>query len=255
LGYTITIRISLNTTTGVFKIERIVRIIHPVATDRWNEQSRVDVSTVIESDTKLEIVNLTTGPISIESGYEATLVAPKVVEEVKKAETEGASGAVVACFYDPGVVAAREVVTMPVIGIMEAGLTVAAVTALRYGILTTTSADYSSTWKMAFSMYPGRLVSYQDIDTPVLELADTKRFFRNAREKAKRMVFRDRADAIVLGCSGLLGLDVKLQQEVGVPVIAPLKAAVKLIELFSALGISHSKRSYPAPNYNILVGE
>ena len=111
----------------------ILRIIIPVATDKWNEQTRLDVSPVLESDTKMEVVNLSTGPVAIESGYEAALVAPKVVEEVRRAESEGVSGVVVSCFYDPGVIAAREVTTMPVIGIMEAGLTIAAATALRYG--------------------------------------------------------------------------------------------------------------------------
>ncbi len=232
----------------------ILRIIIPVATDKWNEQTRLDVSPVLESDTKMEVVNLSTGPVAIESGYEAALVAPKVVEEVRRAESEGVSGVVVSCFYDPGVIAAREVTTMPVIGIMEAGLTIAAATALRYGILTTTSADYSSMWKMASLMYPGRLVSYQDMDVPVLMLTDTEKILQKAREKAKNMVVQDRADAIVLGCGGIIGLEEKLQHDIGVPVIAPLKAAVKLIELFSALGISHSKRSYPEPGYNELIG-
>lgn len=231
-----------------------LRIIIPVATDKWNENTRLDILPVLESDTKLEVVSLAAGPLAIESGYEAALVAPKVVEEVKRAENEGVSGVVVSCFYDPGVVAAREVVTMPVIGIMEAGLTVAAATALRYGILTTTSADYSSMWRVASLMYPGRLVSYQDMDVPVLMLTDTEKVIQKAREIAKKMVVQDRADAIVLGCGGIIGLEKELQHDVGVPVIAPLKAAVKMIELFSALGISHSKRSYPEPDYNELIG-
>lgn len=234
-------------------MKKRIRFIVPVATDQWNEETREELMPITAPDTELEIVSLTAGPVAIECEYEASLAAPLVVEEVKKAEAEGALGAVVDCFCDPGVYAAKEVVKIPVLGIMEAALTVAGLVANRYGILNPTSRDFSLTWKKASTFHPGRLVSIKGIDMPVLQLTDKEKLWKNACEVAWRMVKEDQAEAVVLGCGAMLGLEKRLQQEIGIPVIAPSIAGLKMIELLVAMNISHSKLSFPEPIYNEVI--
>lgn len=63
------------------------------------------------------------GPVSIESHFDEVVSAVGVAEEVIKGEREGGIDAyVVACFGDPGLLAARELTRAPVIGIAEAGV-------------------------------------------------------------------------------------------------------------------------------------
>lgn len=235
-------------------MKKRIRFIIPVATDQWNEITRQELVAVAAPDTELEIVSLSAGPVAIECEYEAMLAAPLVVEEVRKAEVEGALGAVVDCCCDPGVYAAKEVVKIPVMGIMEAALSVAGAVANRYGILNPTSRDFSLTWKMVSTFHPGRLVSIQGIDMPVLELANKDKMWENARDVAWRMVKEDQAEAIVLGCGAMLGLEKHLQQELGIPVISPSIAGLKMVELLISMRISHSKLSYPEPIYNEVIG-
>jgi len=234
-------------------MKKRIRFIIPVATDKWNEETRLELAEVTAPDTELEIVSLSAGPVAIESEYESALAATLVVEEVRKAEAEGAAGAVVDCFCDPGVWAAKEVVKIPVTGIMEAALTVAGAVANRYGILNPNAKDRSLTWKKASCYHPGRLVSIRDLNIPVIELSDADRLWEQARNVAGRMVHEDQAEAVVLGCGAMLGLERKLMQELGVPVIAPSIAGLKLIELLVSMGISHSKLSFPEPAYNKIV--
>ena len=230
-----------------------IRLVMPVATGIWNEPTRAELSKVAAPGTQLEVVNLSTGPVALESEWEVALVAPAVVDEVRRAEGEGCSGAVVYCFLDPGVRAAKEVVSIPVVGLMEAGLLLAGAVAERYGILNPVSRDYSATWSAALRYHGNRLVSIRALDMPVLELQDQPKMVQVAREVARKMVFEDRADAIVLGCGAMLGLDEEIQASLGIPVIAPGKAALKLVEALAGMGIAQSKRSFPEPVYNEVV--
>ena len=46
---------------------------------------------------------------------------------------------------------------------------------------------------------------------------------------------------------GFLMVDERLTEEIGVPAVNPVKAAVKMAETLIDLGITHSKRAYPVP--------
>ena len=45
------------------------------------------------------------------------------------------------------------------------------------------------------------------------------------------------ADVIILGCTGLAGFSFKAQEELGVPVIDPALAALKVAEAVLTLGV------------------
>ncbi len=57
------------------------------------------------------------------------------------------------------------------------------------------------------------------------------------------------AASVTFGCMsmGFLMVDEKLSDEIGVPVVNPVKAAVKTAETLIDLGLTHSKRAYPIP--------
>jgi allantoin racemase len=59
----------------------------------------------------------------------------------------------------------------------------------------------------------------------------------------------------VLGCAGMAGLCVTLQQRLGVPVIDGVAAAVKLSEALVSLGLKTSKvGDYATPLPKVYVG-
>ena len=70
------------------------------------------------------------GPASIESAVDEVLAAPGVVEAAIKAESDGAQAVVIDCMLDPGLDAAREAVSIPVIGCGEAAMRSVRVTAV-----------------------------------------------------------------------------------------------------------------------------
>jgi allantoin racemase len=93
-----------------------------------------------------------------------------------------------------------------------------------------------------------KLASVRDIGIPVLELNDDRdRTFNQLIEVAKRTVEEDRADVLVIGCGTLSFRSEELQEVLGVPVVNPLRTALRMAELLVSSGLSHSKRSYPTP--------
>ena len=62
------------------------------------------------------------GPASIESAVDEVLAAPGVVDAAIMAEADGAQAVVIDCMLDPGLDAAREAVSIPVIGCGEAAM-------------------------------------------------------------------------------------------------------------------------------------
>ena len=69
------------------------------------------------------------------------------------------------------------------------------------------------------------------------ELPEIKRLFlREARE-----AIAEGAEAVLLGCAGLSGLDKEFEKELGIPIIDGVVAAVKLLESLHDFGIRTSK--------------
>ena len=86
--------------------------------------------------TKVEVRDVPTGPTSIESAYEEALSIPSTLDMIMQCENEGYDAAIIGCFGDPGLEAARELVSMPVVGPCESSMLLAASLGHKYSVLT-----------------------------------------------------------------------------------------------------------------------
>ena len=81
---------------------------------------------VARSDTQVWAVTPASGPDSIECYVDEYLAVPGVLKEVIRGDREeGADAFIIACFGDPGLQAAREVTSKPVLGICESAIAAA----------------------------------------------------------------------------------------------------------------------------------
>src|SRR6476619_4084313 len=80
-------------------------------------------------------INPTRGPSSIESEADSVIAAAEVAALVQSLEPHDAY--LIACFGDPGLDAARELTSAPVVGIGEAAYTAATLVGKRFGVITT----------------------------------------------------------------------------------------------------------------------
>jgi len=102
----------------------------------------------------------------------------------------------------------------------------------------------------AYHLWP-RVASLRSINTrPDLEelLAGKEEVvFKKLEATALQAIEEDGADVIVLGSTTMHQSHAYLAARLPVPVINPGQIAWKLCEVFLSLGLSHSRKAYPAP--------
>jgi allantoin racemase len=201
--------------------------------------------------TEVEVVDVPEGPLSIESAYEEYLAVPATLEALRGLEGQGVDGAIVGCFGDPGVDAARELCAMPVVGPGEAAMLLAASLGHRFAVVTVLDSIVQPLRRLAWTTgLLDKLASVRSVGIPVLELdADPGRTFDRMVEVGRQAVEVDRADTLVLGCMTMAFAERHraIETALGVPVVSPAHAALKLLEALVGAGLRHSKRAYPTP--------
>ena len=201
--------------------------------------------------TEVEITDVPEGPSSIESAYEEYLSVPGSLQKVQEAARAGMDAAIIGCFGDPGVDAARELAEMLVVGPAESGMLFACALGHRFSVVTVLDSVVAPLRHLAHRIgVSEKLASVRAVDIPVLELnKDRARSVSRMIALGRRAVEEDGADALVLGCMsmGFLEAHTEIAAAVGVPVVNPVYAALRMAEALHGAGLRHSKRAYPLP--------
>lgn len=201
-----------------------------------------------QEGTELTMVTLPRGPEHLEYRYYEALVLVDILHLVKEAEHQGFDAAVIGCFYDVGLQAAREVAErMVVVAPCEASTHIAATLGDKFSIIVGRRKWIPEMMEnvVRYGMKE-RLASFKSVDLGVLEFhQDEQETARRFREAGREAVERDGAEVLILGCTATYGFYRELQEELGVPVIDSMIAAFKTAEFAAELenrfGWSHSK--------------
>ncbi len=182
-------------------------------------------------------------PPSIEGHADEALAVPAMLAALARAEAAGAQAHVIACFDDPGIGAAREVVAGPVIGIAQAAMQVAVMLAARFSIVTTLPRSVPIIEDLAQRYGVGHAARrVRSVNLPVLGIeADPEGAHLRLREQILAARDQDGAEAVILGCAGMSDLCQRLSGETGMPVIDGVHAAVRLAEALAGGGYKTAK--------------
>lgn len=203
---------------------------------------------VVAAGTSVDAVNPSMGPASIESHYDEALAVPGLLEEIRRGESEGVAGYVIACFGDPGLDAARELARGPVIGIAEAAMHTASFLGRRFSVVTTLDRTIGRAEDLAVRYGMDRFCGgYHACDIPVLELEADPTARERITAACAAALDADGSDVIVLGCAGMADLCEVVSKELGVPVIDGVAAATVLVEGLVRLGLRTCDRGEFAP--------
>jgi allantoin racemase len=226
-----------------------ILVVNPNTTASMTETIAAAARGVAGAWTEVVAVTSSMGPASIEGYYDEALAVPGLLMEIAAGERAGAQAAIIACFDDTGLDAARAMASIPVVGICEAALSVASYIAQRFTVVTTTERSRVPVEGLVQRYGMAGRARVRAADIPVLALEDsTSGAVEKLRAEIARAIEEDRAEAIVLGCAGMADLAHQLQDEFDLPVIDGVGAAVKQAEALIALGLSTSKRgAYASP--------
>lgn len=201
--------------------------------------------------TEVRVIDVPTGPASIESAYEEMIAIPPTLDLIMACERDGYDAAIIGCFGDPGLEAARELVTMPVVGPCESAMLLAAGLGHKFSVLTIFESLIAGQELLAVKAgVRDKLASVRPTEIPVLDLMkDPARTKARLTAVARACVKEDRADALLFGCMTMSFLDMgaEIEAEVGVPVVNAGRAALKHAEMLVSMGLAHSKKAYPTP--------
>lgn len=225
-----------------------IKVINPNTTASMTQTIGSAARSIASSTTEIIACNPTMGPVSIEDRYDEAFSAIGILDEIRKGEAEKIDGYVIACFGDPGLMAARELAKGPVIGIAEAAMHAASFISTGFSIVTTLGRTKVITRELVERYGMTRFCrQIRAIDLSVLSLeeADAK---TAVLAECRLALKEDDCGAIVLGCAGMADLSVWLSDALGVPVIDGVSVAVKFVEALVGAGLSTSKRgdfAYP----------
>ena len=220
-----------------------IKVINPNTTASMTALIGAAAREVAGPGVLIDAVNPAHGPVSIEGHYDEALACPGLLEEVRRGEAEGADAYVIACFGDPGLDAAREVASGPVIGIAEAAMRAASYLATGFSVVTTLERTVVVAEHLVVKYgMQSHCRSVRASDIAVLELEDPKSdAYARILGECRRALDVDRSGAIVLGCAGMADLCERLGGELGVPVIDGVAAAVVTAEGLVRMKLRTSK--------------
>jgi Asp/Glu/hydantoin racemase len=187
--------------------------------------------------TEVEAVTAPFGPAYIVSRTEMQIAGYATLVGIARHGGD-ADGIMVGCFGDPGIQAARELVPVPVIGMAEAAMAVAAFRGQRFSIITGGAAWRPILTELAASLgHERRLASIRTTVKSAGDYAgDAAAALADLRALALSCIEEDGADVVIPGGAGFAGLLGPLAEALPVPVIDPMVASLGLLELLVRQG-------------------
>jgi len=154
-------------------------------------------------------------PRFIETREDEALAAPGMIRLVREND-EKCAVFIIACHCDPNLDFIKKITKKPVIGIGEASMRLATMLGNRFAIIQATK-DSIPIKEALVRKYQlrGRMASVRAPRQDRPGLSDEDSYIT----EAKAAIAEDRADVIILGCAGMTGLDQRMQDELGVPVL------------------------------------
>ncbi len=174
----------------------------------------------------IDCVTLEDGPPGVETDRHIAEVSPLVVRAV---EDDEADAYVIACFSDPGLLAAREVRRRPVFGIAASAYATALATGERFGIISILPVAVARHRRHVASLgLSGHLAGDIAIDLAVTELAQEILVLERLVRAGMSLKRDHGAGVIIMGCAGMARYHARLEAALGLPVIEPTRAAAAL---------------------------
>jgi allantoin racemase len=230
-----------------------IKVICPITTKEFENDTKEEVKKFVSDEVQVDAERIEYGTASIEGEYDEALAAPGILKLAEKAQNEGCDGVFISCMGDPAVEAAREILDIPVVGPCRASMLYAADMTHRFSVVTVVDGVVPLIEKVGRQVgLSGKLVSVKSVDIPVLELSDINKLLKALLEKSIEAIERDGAQAIILGCTGMIGVDELLSRALeekgySVPVLYPAAVSIRYLESLIKLNMSHSKVAYLPP--------
>jgi allantoin racemase len=230
-----------------------ILIVNPNTTASMTATIDAAARAVAAPGTEITAVTSSMGPASIEGFYDEAFAVPGLIQALLNAPD--ADAAIIACFDDTGLDAARSVTRYPVVGICEAALVTAGQIAKRIAVVTTLPRSIVPLQELVRRYGFAERVSVTACNVAVLDIERPGSGAAGKLDAEIARALEAGAEAVVLGCAGMADLAARLSQKFDVPVIDGVAAAVKQAEALAGLKLKTSRRgAYATPTAKDYAG-
>lgn len=179
---------------------------------------------------RVSCVTLEDGPNGIVTARDSDDAAPAVLRFIERHADEPAAAAfVVACFSDPGVAAARDLASQPVIGIGEAGLMAALALGDLVGTVGVSAGQDAKSLRFARRTgIADRFAGHASLGLDYADLQKPDRVSQKLVEASLRLRDDSHAGVIVFAGAGMARYVGAVTEATGLPVVDPTQVAVSL---------------------------
>ena len=212
--------------------------------------------TIINSDVEITIADLPDAKIkSVNNAFDTTNIGFLHTKAAINAEENGYDGVAMGCLDEPGVDAAKELLSIPVVGECESAMHFASLVGRKFsfivpGTITGSKRGGDGAYLLEdlarkYGLIQ-KLSSIRSVSTKSLDYTTQKEDLNNEMLlQAQKAIEEDGADSII--GYGSLDLITFLQSNLKVPVVDPVRSGVIFVESLIRLGMTHSKRTFPKP--------
>lgn len=193
------------------------------------------------SDLELVLWRNDAGPASIETEAERDEAGLEILRHLQRRGFDGIDAVIPWCAADPGLLALRQVIPLPVVGPLMAACHAASMAGERFSLVMPAGSRKLNRLRVESYGFGHKLASVRQVDTPVLELrADLERTLARLAEEVNAAA-DEGADSVVLGCMALFGLAPRIGARI--PVIDPALAALNMATAMVRMGLANPIRN------------
>lgn len=233
-----------------------ILLINPNISDSVSDLIRSEAQRSASDGTAITVLTAPLGVAYIETRAEAVIGAYAALQLAAEHHADH-DAVVIAAFGDPGLAGLREALPCPVTGLSEAALLNACLLGQRFSIVAISRRIKA--WYVETVRYNGlesRLASVRSLEEPLADIGNVQQDQSTKLVAlARACVEQDGADSIILAGAPLAGLARQVADQLPVPVVDGVGAAVRFAELL----IHQSPRkasagSFAAPPQKALRG-
>ena len=226
---------------------RRINFINPFGTTAYDDLIKETLSHYAMDDTKLEVTHLEGCPSDMDYFYPKHIVEAALFEAVKKSEEDGFDAVISGCCYDPGVMVARELVNIPVVGPFEASLSMLSYYG-RTAVIVTDHVKAGAQMKDNVKLYGAsdRILGLDVINWYVKDMVkDTASVAQDVVEVTAKSIEKSGAEVVILNCTIIAASYQRYLMNGGTPAPFPiLNPNLMALSMAENLANLHQKGSY-----------
>jgi allantoin racemase len=228
--------------------------VNPVGTPDFDDEAREMIDAVRAPQHTPRIRHVDGGPPHLEYHlYEHDALGP-MLQLFQEAEADGCAAGVIGCFYDGGLRELKEALTMPVVGMAEASMFLAATLGHRFSVIVGRRKWIPKMRDNAIlAGLDRRVASFRSVEMGIPDmLEDPQRLEDRVIEEGRRAYEEDGAEVLLLAEIVSPSLAARAQAELPIVLLDPGAACWKwaemVAELYVAQGLTHARApGYEAP--------